>query len=125
MTMTTKETKLPTVPYCEECHGTNVKTKAWVEFRQDGSEYVTELDDCDETGNWCRDCDDHVAIVFPAAMSSAKASKTRVRNNAAREHGPRLLKHLREVLDAIGEAQVDGDESVIAAAMRYVERLDG
>lgn len=122
--MTTK-TKLPTVPYCEECHGTNVKTKAWVEFRPDGSEYVTELDDCDETGNWCRDCDDHVAIVFPSCMSTRASSKRRVKNNAAREHGPKLLKILRDVIDAIGEAEVDGDEKVITAAMKYIERLDG
>lgn len=123
--MTTKETKLPTVPYCEECHSTNVKTKAWVEFRQDGSEYVTELDDCDETGNWCRDCDDHVAIVFPAAMSSTKASKTRVRNNAAREHGPRLLKLLDDVLDAVGDGMIDGDEKVLERALAYIDRLRG
>jgi hypothetical protein len=122
--MTTK-TKLPTVPYCEECHGTNVKTKAWVEFRPDGSENVTEFDDCDETGNWCRDCDDHVDIVFPAAMSSAKASKTRAQNNAAREHGPRLLKLLGEVLSEVGEGMIDGDEKVLEKAQAYIERLRG
>jgi hypothetical protein len=46
-------------------------------------------------------------------------------DGAAREHGPKLLKMLRSVLDAIGEAEVDGDEKVITSAMRFVERFDG
>lgn len=124
--MATKK-KTNRTPYCAECGGTNVTTTAWVEWRDDGTERPTLNEGPLEgiEGNWCSDCDEHTEIVYPPAMLTDKASKMRLANNAAREHGPKLLKMLRDVLDAIGEAEVDGDEKVITSAMRFVERFDG
>lgn len=124
---TKQKTKTPTVPYCGCCGGTNVTTTAWVEWRADGTERLTNSEGpfSGDEGNWCADCDEDVEIVYPESMLTARASKGRLANNAAREHGPTLLRLLRDVLDAIGEATVDGDEEAITAAQRFVERLAG
>jgi hypothetical protein len=122
---TTKKT--PRIPYCAECGGTNVTTTAWVEWREDGTERPTNDEGpfCGEDGNWCSDCDEHVEIVYPESMMTPRACKRRMANTAAREHGPKLLQLLRGVLDAIGEATVDGDEKTITEALEFVQRFDG
>lgn len=131
---TAKKTS-PKVPYCGCCGSTNVTTVAWVEWRDDGTERPTfdESPISGDEGNWCSDCDaegrdGHVEIVFPEAMSGRAASSRRLRNNAAREHGPQLLKLLSDVLDAVGDGMIDGGEEgerAIEKAYELIEKLNG
>lgn len=130
--MATKKKTTPKRPYCAVCGGTNVTTVAWVEWRDDGTERPTfdESPISDDDGNWCSDCADsgdggHVEIIYPEAMSTPAASNRRLENNAARERGPQLLKLLGEVLDAVGEGMIDGDERVLARAQEYIDKLTG
>jgi hypothetical protein len=120
-----KTKKTPKTPYCAECGGTNVTTTAWVEWRADGTERPTNDEGpiSGDEGNWCADCDAHVEIVYPPSMLTVAASRRHARNTAAREHGPALLKLLAEVLAAVGEGSIDGDESVLNRAEEYIERL--
>jgi hypothetical protein len=120
-----KTKKTPAIPYCAACGGTNVTTTAWVEWRPDGTERATNSEGpiSGYEGNWCDDCDDHVEIVYPPAMLTPAASRRRLKNNAAREHGLQLLKMLADVLEAVGEGMIDGDERVLTRAQEYIDQL--
>jgi hypothetical protein len=108
----------PKVPYCGCCGSTNVTTVAWVEWRDDGTERPTNCESpiSGDEGNWCSDCDEnsedggYVEIIYPESMNTPAASNRRLANNAAREHGPQLLKLLSAVLDAVGDGMIDGGE---------------
>lgn len=43
---------------CEECGGTNIETKAWVDANTD--EVLDSCSDGENEDNWYRDCNQHV-----------------------------------------------------------------
>lgn len=43
---------------CENCGGTNIETKAWVDVNT--NEVLDDCSDGDIEDNWCRDCCSHV-----------------------------------------------------------------
>lgn len=46
---------------CQECGGTNIHIKAWVDANT--LEYVDGCSDGDTEDNWCEDCGDHLNII--------------------------------------------------------------
>lgn len=84
-----------TVPCCSQCGGTNVEDTAWVEYREDGSERVSNSEG-PLTEGWCADCEEEVDLDYPDWTPAQL--KQRQQNNAAREHGPELLDALRSMM---------------------------
>ena len=46
---------------CEECGGTDIQIKAWVDANT--LEYQEGCDLGDEDDNWCEDCEEHTNIM--------------------------------------------------------------
>jgi len=46
---------------CEECGGTNIQTKAWVDPNGNG-DYIDLMEGDDDDDNWCDDCQDHLGF---------------------------------------------------------------
>ena len=51
---------MKTLLVCEECGGTNVQTKAWVDANS--NKYISNIGEGDKDDNWCEDCQCHVGL---------------------------------------------------------------
>lgn len=88
-------------PTCSVCHGHNVETTAWIEYRPDGTAAIVngEGPHGDEYGNWCHDCQEHLELDYPTTTPTDDA--LRQARDAAREAGPELVAVLQQCRDAL------------------------
>lgn len=46
---------------CEQCGGTELERKAWVDYYTD--QVLDDTGDYDTSTNWCRKCEEHVEFI--------------------------------------------------------------
>lgn len=106
--------KNTTRPFCKECGGTNLQATAWIEWREDGTSRLADVEAPNDDA-FCADCDQEVDFDWPAEMFTPAESNRRLAAEAAHEAGPELLAALKALL--AGEAGAD------AKARELIDRL--